>query len=186
MVLPVSSTRVKNTAAMIAVTIMPTSANCLTNAWLNACSVWVLVSWSEFSLIASIARATCVAWFGSASLTMYQPTRLLTKSLASSKYFQLNTSWFSSPRRFWSLTLKIAATLNVQVLPPLVGKIVACSGTVSPIFQPYFLASDSPTAMPSRVDSNACTCSSVIEYSGYRSKKPGPTAKFGKKSLGSR
>ncbi len=61
MVLPVSSSRVKNTAAMIAVTIRPMSANCLAKDWLNACSVWVLVSCAEFSEIASMAFATRVA-----------------------------------------------------------------------------------------------------------------------------
>ena len=61
MVLPVSSSRVKNTAAMIAVTIRPMSANCLAKDWLKACSVWLLVSRSEFSEIASMAFATRVA-----------------------------------------------------------------------------------------------------------------------------
>ncbi len=72
-VLPVSSSRVKNTAPMIAVTIMPTSANCLRNDCWNADSVWVLVSWSEFAEIASIAWPTRSACAGSATRTMNQP-----------------------------------------------------------------------------------------------------------------
>lgn len=44
MVLPVSNNKVKNTAAMIEVTIRPISANCLMKACWNADSVCDLVS----------------------------------------------------------------------------------------------------------------------------------------------
>ncbi|KAG1307841.1 hypothetical protein G6F62_015152 [Rhizopus arrhizus] len=74
MVLPVSSSRVKNTAPMIEVTIMPMSANCLTKACWNADSVWVLVSWSELAEIASMACATREEWSGLSSVTVYQLT----------------------------------------------------------------------------------------------------------------
>ena len=78
MVLPVSSSRVKNTAPMIAVTIRPMSANCLAKAWLNAVSVWVLVSWSEFALSVSMANATRSAASPLSGCTTNQPTRPLT------------------------------------------------------------------------------------------------------------
>ena len=74
MVLPVNSSRVKNTAPMIEVTIMPISANCLTKACWKADSVWVLVSWSELAEIASIACATREEWSGLSSVTVYQLT----------------------------------------------------------------------------------------------------------------
>ena len=96
MVLPINRIRVKNTAPMIAVTIKPTLANWLTNEALKAFSVSVLVSWSELTLIASIACAMRSACAGSAILVMYQPTVPLPKALASSKYFQLNNSRFSA------------------------------------------------------------------------------------------
>ncbi|MCW0417451.1 hypothetical protein NB689_003205 [Xanthomonas sacchari] len=77
MVLPVSSTRVKNTAPMIEVTIRPMSANCLTKACWNADSVCDLVSWSELADSASIACATREACSGLSSRTVYQLTRPL-------------------------------------------------------------------------------------------------------------
>ncbi len=77
MVLPVSSSRVKNTAPMIEVTIMPMSANCLMKACWNADSVWLLVSWSELAEIASIAWATREAWSALSSVTVYQLTWFL-------------------------------------------------------------------------------------------------------------
>ena len=83
--LPVSSSRVKNTAPMIAVTISPMSANCLAKAWLKACSVWVLVSRSEFSEIRSMASATSLARAGSSSCTAYQLTAFFMKMLDSLK-----------------------------------------------------------------------------------------------------
>ncbi|MNT26814.1 hypothetical protein D3C72_1624090 [compost metagenome] len=68
--MPVSSTRVKNTAAMIPVTIRPISANCLAKACENAASVCDLVSRSELSDSASIAWATREACAGSSSCTV--------------------------------------------------------------------------------------------------------------------
>ena len=171
MVLPVSSSRVKNTAPMIAVTIRPMSANCLAKDWLNACSVWVLVSRSEFSESASMERATRVAWSALSSRTMYQPTWPLTYWLASSKYFQWNINWFSSPLRLLSLRVKTPRRVNGQsLLPSRLGKMVACSGMVSPIFQPKRSASALPTTAPVRSASNAAICSFGISYSGYMSK----------------
>ncbi|MCY1459308.1 hypothetical protein D9M71_767740 [compost metagenome] len=77
MVLPVSSSRVKNTAPMIEVTIRPISANCLTKACWNADSVWVLVSWSELAEIASMAWATREEWSGLSRVTVNQLTWFL-------------------------------------------------------------------------------------------------------------
>ncbi len=57
-------------------------------------------------------------------------------------------------------------SLNAQSLLPLVGKMVACSGMVSPIFQPNLRASASPTIAPLRVLAKACSCSLGITYSG--------------------
>jgi len=57
--------------------------------------------------------------------------------------------------RFSSATLKMPSSLKVQSLLPLVGKIVACSGMVSPTFQPNFFASVSPTIAPCRSASQA-------------------------------
>ena len=171
MVLPVSSSRVKNTAAMIAVTIRPMSANCLAKDWLNACSVWVLVSCAEFSEIASMAFATRVAWFTLSSFTMYQPTWPLTYWLASSKYFQWKISWFSSPFRLESASLNVPRSVSGHaLLPSFCGKIVACSGMVSPTFQPKRLARFSPTMAPVRSASQAFTCAGSTMYSGYMSR----------------
>ena len=151
MVLPVNSSRVKNTAAMIAVTIRPMSANCLAKDWLKACSVWLLVSWSEFCEIASMALATRVAWSTLSSFTMYQPTRLSVYWLASAKYSQWKTRLFSSPLRLSSATSKMPVSLSGHaLLPSFFGKMVACNGMVSPTFQPWRLASAAPTMAPVR------------------------------------
>src|SRR5690606_29554194 len=86
MVLPVSSTRVKNTAPMIEPTIRPMSAICFTQDCAAACSVMVLVSCSEFTDSASIALPTRSAWSTSATRTTYQPTSPSTYGVDSSKY----------------------------------------------------------------------------------------------------
>ena len=69
-------------------------------------------------------------------------------------------------------------SLKLQSLLPLVGKIVACNGMVSPIFQPNFFANAAPTMAPSRVVSKALRCAAGKAYSGYMSKNPGPTDMF--------
>ena len=56
--------------------------------------------------------------------------------------------------------------VNDQLLLPLVGKIVACSGMVSPTFQPWRLASDSPTIAPRWSASQAFFCAAGILNSG--------------------
>jgi hypothetical protein len=70
---------------MIAPTMSPMSPSCLTNARLNACSVCVFVSWSEFALIASIAAAILSDSFGSLTRAMYQPIVPLPNVRPSSK-----------------------------------------------------------------------------------------------------
>src|SRR6185437_6710185 len=88
MVLPVSSTRVKNTAPMMEPTMRPMSANWLTKEAWKESSLCVLVSWSELAEIASIAWAIWSASFGCPIFSMYQPTWPPPNSAASSKYFQ--------------------------------------------------------------------------------------------------
>jgi len=74
MVLPVSSSRVKNTAPMMAVTIRPMSPICLAKERWKSRSPWVLVSSAELANSRSMAWATCSARSGSLTFTMYQPT----------------------------------------------------------------------------------------------------------------
>src|SRR5690606_34267952 len=86
MVLPVSSSRVKNTAPMIEPTIRPMSAICLSCEAIAAASLMVLVSCGELADSASIALATASLRRTSATRLMYQPTSLFTYGVDSSKY----------------------------------------------------------------------------------------------------
>src|SRR5690606_33192664 len=85
MVLPVSSSRVKNTAPMIEPTIRPISAICLSWAAIAACSFMVRVSCGEFIDSASIALAAASLRFTSDTRLMYQPTVSSTYGVASAK-----------------------------------------------------------------------------------------------------
>ncbi|MDT4880618.1 hypothetical protein FQZ97_1163910 [compost metagenome] len=99
---------------------------------------------------------------------MYQPTWPLTYWLASSKYFQWNNNWFSSPFFLSSATTNVPRSVSGHaLLPSFCGKMVACRGMVSPTFQPNFFASDSPTIAPVRSFCHAFICASDTTYSGY-------------------
>jgi hypothetical protein len=84
-VLPVRKSSVKKTAPRMERTMNWMSPCCLRKDCWNSFSVWVFVSSGEFSKSASMARATCGAWFGSFRRTTYQPTLPLPKLRASSK-----------------------------------------------------------------------------------------------------
>src|SRR5690606_22475892 len=65
-----------------------------------------------------------------------------------------------------------------SLLPSFCGKMVDCTGILSPTFQPYLSASTRPTIMPVRVSRKACQCSSGITHSGYTlCRRSGSTAK---------
>ena len=66
--------------------------------------------------MASIALATREAWSTLSSFTMYQPTMPLVYWLASSKYFQWNSSWFSSPLRLLSASRKVPLSFSGQAV----------------------------------------------------------------------
>ena len=70
MVLPTTSSSVKNTANRIQRTMSPMSPICLTKLMLKSFSVWVLVSSGEFSNIASTVLAVASARALSVSLRM--------------------------------------------------------------------------------------------------------------------
>jgi len=121
--------------------------------------------------IASIVVATASACAGSATFTTYQCTVPAPKALFSSKYFQWNSSSCSRPASCSFLAWKMPLTSNVQVLLPEAfdGKMVDCSGILSPTFQPYFFASAAPTMAPVRVRSHAARWSAGSTISGYSS-----------------
>ena len=77
MVLPTTSSSVKNTANRIQRTMSPMSPICLTKPTLKSFSVWVLVSSGEFSNIASTVLLTAAAWLLSVSLRMKKFVRPL-------------------------------------------------------------------------------------------------------------
>ena len=79
-VLPVTSSSVKKTIDPIARIRNSMLPICCTKAAANDASLWVRVSEAEFANIASIALATCGAWSGCATRTMYQPTMPFQKS----------------------------------------------------------------------------------------------------------
>src|SRR5690625_2341391 len=88
MVLPASSSSVKNTAPIMAVTIRPILTSCrIKDAW-KACSVWVRVSWLELADSSSMRPAISSALSGSPTWATYQCTPSVPNSLFSSKYFQ--------------------------------------------------------------------------------------------------
>ena len=74
MVLPVNSSKVKNTAPMIEPTIRPMSAICLSCEAIAACSLIVLVSCGEFIDSASMALAAASLRRTSETRLTYQPT----------------------------------------------------------------------------------------------------------------
>ena len=86
MVLPTTSSSVKNTANRIQRTMRPMSPICFTKLMLKSFSVCVLVSSGEFSNIASIVLLTARAWLASVSLRMKKLVRpFMPNWLASSK-----------------------------------------------------------------------------------------------------
>mmetsp|Transcript_44842 Transcript_44842/g.105636 ORF Transcript_44842/g.105636 Transcript_44842/m.105636 type:complete len:231 (+) Transcript_44842:480-1172(+) len=130
MVLPASSSSVKNTAPMIDVTIRLMSATCFIQLLIAACSVMVRVSWSELADSSSMALSTRSAWFTSFTCVTYQPTWPLFHGVVSSKYFQFNRniSSYQAPD-FLSATWMMPTILNGQFwLPFLSGKMVDCMG----------------------------------------------------------
>ncbi len=86
------------------------------------------------------------------------------------KYSQWNISWFSCCFIASSSTWKMPRRVNCQSLLPSLGKIVACSGMVSPISQPNLSASIAPTTAPVRSPRKDSSWSGAITNSGYISK----------------
>ena len=84
-VLPVTSNRVKKTAARISCTISAMSPSCSMKERANASSVLVLVSLGELANSASTAFATSTGFAPSFSMIVYQPTRPCPPARASSK-----------------------------------------------------------------------------------------------------
>ena len=74
-VLPTTSSSVKNTANRIQRTIRPMSPICLKKPRLKSFSVCVLVSSGEFSKRESMARAICSAWSGFERRSVKVPAR---------------------------------------------------------------------------------------------------------------
>jgi hypothetical protein len=168
MVLPASSSSVKNTAPMMDVTMRLMSASCFIHAAVAACSVSVRVSWSELAEIASMALAMRSAWLTSLTRVTYHPTWPRFHGVVSSKYFQFSRNiWSNQPAVFLSDTWMKPTILNGQFwLPFLSGKMVDCMGTWSPTFQPKRLARPSPTRAPSLVSAKALRASADTSISG--------------------